>query len=215
SLDNRSGIIAADQLTVNAKTFDNRDGETIAEQLTLQLDDLDNSAGIMAATSTNTDSLTINIANQLINTEGLIYANGINGEINAQVLANEAGIIEFIGSGELHLTAMELNNTGGASIRSNHNLRLNSETVDNSDGSLVANSNVSIEADDVINHGGRIMAGEHLAVNAGSFSNNQSVEAPDWPGLVSANWVELTIGALTNNVGGRIEANTLKVNADV
>src|SRR5690606_9720639 len=124
SLDNRSGIIAADQLTVNAKTFDNRDGETIAEQLTLQLDDLDNSAGIMAATSTNTDSLTINIANQLINTEGLIYANGINGEINAQVLANEAGIIEFIGSGELHLTAMELNNTGGASIRSNHNLRL-------------------------------------------------------------------------------------------
>jgi filamentous hemagglutinin len=214
ALDNRAGLIAGGELIVHTQTLDNRHGEVIVERLSLDVNDLNNSDGVLAATAAGSDNLTISVNNLLNNASGLIYSDGTNANINAAQINNAAGSIEHIGNGQLHIDTTQLINIDGASIRSDHNLRLSvTSSLDNSDGNILANNDVDVAATSVINHGGTVMAGRKLALLATDISNARSDAVVDWSGLISADWIELTIAELNNRSGGRIEANNLRITA--
>ncbi|GLS24774.1 hemagglutinin repeat-containing protein [Marinibactrum halimedae] len=168
----------------SSNTIENRVGTMAGQRLSMVARSLDNQAGTLVAQSAGTESLVVDIENQLDNDQGVMASEG-DALVSAASLNHGGGVL----SGDnLSLTTEALSITDGSVIAGN-NLVVQSSTVDNLQGQLLAVNAMNVDADSLLN-GGQIQAssidlsvaqltnsanaivqGENLAITASTVNN--------------------------------------------
>ena len=213
-LDNRAGTLALNNLNINAQHFDNREGELIADNLAVIANSLNNNEGVIATTEQGSDdNLQLTVMGTLTNNQGLIQGGGKNSLINADILTNDGGDIIHTGAGVLTINAANINNTQGGDIHSNNDLALGvTGHLENNASVISATDTANVNADTIANKGGTLIAGDYLAIQATTLTN--SSPAANLVGLISSNWLKLTIDTLNNQTGSRINAEEIELDIE-
>ncbi|MDE1465492.1 DUF637 domain-containing protein, partial [Spartinivicinus poritis] len=175
NLDNRSGVVAANQVTITGNSHvDNSQGEIVAEQLTIQTtNELINDAGLISQLGDNTQILSAKtIRNGIVNgQQGRIESNATHLTLQAESLEN-SGDITHVGTGTLDVAIQWLNNLKGK-LQSNQSLNVSADSIDNSQGIIGAN-NVELTTQQALNNqSGLIQAKNNTTLTVGSDLLNQ------------------------------------------
>jgi filamentous hemagglutinin len=221
SVNNQGGTLSGQAATqLNAASLDNRQAGRVLSQggLTLVATQVWNASGGLIASNGNLSitaqnfdnsqqgkvssaaALTADIAGQLVNSAGVITANGA--QIKAATLDNrQAG--QVLSQGGLTLNAGQLWNASGGLITSNGNLLITAQNLDNSQQGKVSSlaaltANIS---GPLLNNGGGLITGSGVQINTTFLDNRQAGQV-------------LSLGSLTiagpqvwNASGGLISSN--------
>ncbi|UZJ62008.1 filamentous hemagglutinin N-terminal domain-containing protein [Pseudomonas sp. KU26590] len=244
---NSAGVITASGARINAATLDNRQAGQVVSQgdLTVTAGQLLNANGgqiasdaSLAITAQNLDNsqqgkissaaaLTADISGQLLNSAGVITANGAR--INAATLDNrQAG--QVVSLGGLTLNAGQLWNASGGLITSNGNLAITAQNLDNStQGKISSVGALSADiAGQLLNSAGLITAngaqikastldnrqgGQVLSQGALTIASGQLLNANN--GVIASNGnLAITAQDLDNNTQGKI-SSVAALSADI
>jgi len=243
---NSAGVLTANDAHINAATLDNRQAGQVLSQvgLTVTAGQLLNanggqiaSDGNLSITAQNLDNstqgkvssaaaLTADISGQLLNSAGVITANGA--QIKASTLDNrQAG--QVVSLGGLTLNAGQLWNASGGLITSNANVAITAQNLDNStQGKISSVGALSADiAGQLLNSAGLIKANGSTRINAASLDNRggelSSVsdlsvrvngQLSNVRGLISAKGIDLHAGSLLNDDGSISSDAALNVVVD-
>ncbi|NMH66674.1 hemagglutinin repeat-containing protein [Shewanella salipaludis] len=205
-LSNIDGEVYADTINAAAASLDNRQGVIIAQQVALDGIDLNNSSGTIGAFSTTGKNLSLNFSHSIDNSAlGVIKAAGNFAELNSGQLDNTSGSIVLAGNnGSLQISAGTLGNIQGQ-IQTNGELLLTGNSINNQFGYISALGDVSIAAADVNNSAGQILA-DKLQLTTEQLANTDGV-------IRAATELNLHSPLLTNQ-RGVISAHSLKLSSD-
>ena len=182
ALTNTSGTIEAnDSLTLNAGSLSNRNG---------------------TITSIGTDDSQLTTSGSLDNSEGLIQSNAQNLSLNARTVTNNNGKIMHRGSGDLSLSATEINNRGGIIASAGRLIATDFISLYNT---LLTGQVAEIQADhieldsvraNIDNNGGKLIAtgSNSININANQLDNDNGI-------VDSQGDLDLTLLILKNNAG--------------
>ncbi|MDE1465724.1 DUF637 domain-containing protein, partial [Spartinivicinus poritis] len=215
NLDNRSGVVAANQVTITGNSHvDNSQGEIVAEQLTIQTtNELINDAGLISQLGDNTQLLsTKTIRNGIISgQQGRIESNATHLTLQAESLEN-SGDITHVGTGTLDVAIQWLNNLKGK-LQSNQSLNVSADSIDNSQGIIGAN-NVELTTQQALNNqSGLIQAKNNTTLTVGSDLLNQQGQIQ---ALAGNGQTQVKVQGQLDNTHGiiRSENQQLTVNAN-
>ncbi|MCF1289506.1 hemagglutinin repeat-containing protein [Enterobacter kobei] len=224
TLDNSSGLLAADQLTLTAKRLQNHKGQISqsgTRGLTLNHQDgIDNREGVIAANATvnvnaasldnrkgqivaaDTDSaLTIKTAGLTDNREGELAAAG-SISMSADTLNNSSGFISAE-HGRVALTSRNALANVGGTIAAHDTLTLDSAGLNNDEGLIQSGADMIVDThgnrlsnNTTLTNGGIVSFGT-LNVNAGSISNQHGMLASAKETVVTAADVDNRNGTLS------------------
>ncbi|UXZ20945.1 filamentous hemagglutinin N-terminal domain-containing protein [Pseudomonas sp. YeP6b] len=175
SVDNQGGEISSSQaFTLAANTLNNRNAKLLSEQ-----------------------ALTVRIAQELDNTQGLVSANAL--DIHAGSLDNNGGTLSA-GDGLLAQIDAALDNRNGKVLA--RTAVVSSATLDNRQGLVQGDATLNLTSQGLLdNRQGTLFAGQGLAVSAGSLDNSGKGN------LYSQAGVSLNLnGGHLNNQSGVIHA---------
>ncbi|WP_070356517.1 filamentous hemagglutinin N-terminal domain-containing protein [Pseudomonas lutea] len=229
TLDNRQAgqVLSQGGLTLNAGQLWNAGGGLITSNgnLSITARDLDNSAlGKISSVA----ALSADISGQLLNSAGLITANGV--QINTATLDNHEGG-QVLSQGILSIAANQLKNASGGAVTSNGDLLITAQNLDNSQQGKVSSlaaltANIS---GPLLNNGGGLITGSGVQINTTMLDNRQAgqvlslgsltIAAPQvWNasgGLISSNGnLSITARDLDNSTLGKI-SSVAALSADI
>lgn len=196
TLDNHSGLLAADKLSLTAKRLDNQKGQisqsgTTTLSLT-PLDGIDNRDGVIAANAAltvntatldnrkgqiqaaDTGSLSVETTGLTDNREGVLAA-ADRVSLSADQLRNDGGLIDA-GKGRATLTThKQLTNVSGQ-ITAAQDLQIHAAGLDTRQG-LVAGQTLALNLHDqaLNNQGGKIGAQKRLTLDGGEVNNDEGL----------------------------------------
>ncbi|MDO8342614.1 MAG: hemagglutinin repeat-containing protein [Cellvibrio sp.] len=179
SIENRAGLIRADQLRLNAQDkIDNSAGGTLAGNLLqLSANNISNNAGLIAAQGNNANALVFDTQNIIDNSLGVIRNGATNWSLQLENINNTGGSVVHLGSGVFTLSNTgTLANTG--TIASVADLHINAVDIDNQ-GNVVADKNLVLNVTGTIanSNTGLIKAGNLLTTQANEFANQGEINA--------------------------------------
>ncbi len=215
SLINLSGVINAQQLTIQATELRNTSGTIFGEQVSLAGSHLFNQGGIITArlAEENNESgansllpiLDIAYTDLIDNSaEGVIESHGQDLTFNTENLINDNGHIAHIGLGVLTIDALIASNNEG-SLVTNGDALLNIGDLSSINGSLSAVGSLSLTGQNLTNDNGTILSNE-LSIDVATLSNEEGVIQ----GITTAN---ISADDL-HNLSGQINAQSLILNSD-
>ena len=191
---NTSGQISGVNLELSADSINNSEGQLVAERLSITSQTLNNAGGVIASTSEQDESLSLDIADTLNNTqEGIIQSTGSSLALEANVINNSGGIINLNSDGELTLNATTINNQAGI-LQSGGSIISVGEHLSNIEGTISA-SEVRVNVEELSNEAGVISA-EQLQASVESINNTNGVIQTTVGGSLS-----LVTTNLNNNQG--------------
>jgi len=210
---NRDGSIQANELSLTALELNNQGGKVEANKLAITTQaDVNNGRsdsgklGLLSALGSAVDSLVLAISGKLNNSEGTLQTNAESLDLAATEIHNSGNIIHA-GSGRLSIGSAEqniqqLNNQG--SIKTNGQLELYANKVDNSGGKLISEKDQQLSvAQQLNNNDGLIESIGSLNIEAQSLSN----QAGEIKALGAANSQVVIAASLDNSAGGKIQSN--------
>jgi len=143
-------------------------------------------------------NLTINTSSNVTNSGTL---QGLNLDLTAGVLNNNAGVITSTGNSNAEINAASLSNSGGVIQSTNDNFTITTRSgeLDNSNGQISHDgSNLTLDSASHLNQqSGVVQSTGQLAVNAEGNLNNTG-------GVLTGSQYQLTSGGTLNNNDGRI-----------
>ncbi|BFM18646.1 hypothetical protein R50073_48290 [Maricurvus nonylphenolicus] len=195
-LSNQQGNINAEEIDGTLLDVNNNSGTLTADTLSLNTQTLSNNYN---GTITGNNQLNLRASVELQNNDGgRIQTNANNASIySGGQLTNRKGSIIHSGTGELQLTANTLDGTEGA-IASNGVARIAVSNLDNTDGNLQAES-ISITSANVINDGGSFIA-DIVSIAADWISNVDGL-------LRGVDELDITVTQNLDNTQGIIQTN--------
>ncbi|MFA9441878.1 hemagglutinin repeat-containing protein, partial [Uliginosibacterium sp. sgz301328] len=201
----RATITAPGQIAIDATGQMSTRGATLtAEHLAINARGLDNTGGVLQ--QTGEDSLVLTFADDFINTDGSLAANG-DAIIAANRFDNERGKVGL--AGPVTVGVQTLNNRNGQILAGGEQTLTVSGALDNTSGTLQAGSAMQLDAASLANAGGRILSSgsQSLAVNVlGDVDNTAGQIAGNGQGQITA--------AQLANEGGKITfANAIQIDA--
>ncbi|PKM17258.1 MAG: hypothetical protein CVV11_21075 [Gammaproteobacteria bacterium HGW-Gammaproteobacteria-15] len=191
ALTNQQGqIYSAGNLALQADSLDNRSGELQAQAISLSSTHLDNRSGQVLALAQQGNSLTVQVNNVLDNRAGTLYSAGGEATVTADSLLNATGNVVQAGSGRLTLSAAMIANGADGVIASNDALWLEAQQLESA-GQLSAQE-LHIQAEMLVNSGaieaanlqlgatntsnsGLIAAQQQLQLTAGMLTNSGTI----------------------------------------
>ncbi|WP_240224801.1 hemagglutinin repeat-containing protein [Rheinheimera hassiensis] len=191
ALTNQQGqIYSAGNLALQADSLDNRSGELQAQAISLSSTHLDNRGGQVLALAQQGNSLTVQVNNVLDNRAGTLYSAGGEATVTADSLLNAAGSVVQAGSGRLTLSTAMIANGADGVIASNDALWLEAGQLESA-GQLSAQE-LHIQADTLVNSGaieaanlqlgatntnnsGLIAAQQQLVLNGTALTNSGTI----------------------------------------
>ena len=235
-LENANGAISANTITLNHDTLDNTWGTILADSIdvvgadvindggfiegqTLSLGlqgELDNRGGQLASM----DSLTINVAGDLSNWQGVIDS-GTTINLTANNLNNVGGAISNYGSGDSQLTIANLfDNTDGVLISNSTDLFVQSGLLINTINSNPVGGTIHhagggtfvLQTRNLNNTSGEIASLGDLVIHSNNADNTYEVQIINVGGNIFADHVSLQIDDLINT-DGLLEGGSLLITA--
>ncbi|WP_228270355.1 hemagglutinin repeat-containing protein [Acinetobacter colistiniresistens] len=173
SLNNQKGTIAAEkQADLQAGTINNEAGQIRSQQdqLTLNVqNDLNNFSGEISAAK-NLEIKAKNIQNQ----KGKVVA-GQSLQVDAQQIDNTEGVL--YAKAQQNLTISEQLNNQSGTVVANQQLQVNAGALNNNAGKIRSEQNqLDLHIQNRLdNQSGEIFAGSHAKINAAEFNNQQGV----------------------------------------
>lgn len=229
SLSNQSGLIQANDLTLNTRSLSNSqsgtDGGIIGvNNLTLSATEVlnnaasgkilsGNSAGINTAQLNNTDGSLIqakalDITAKTIDNSNTYAVNTIGGLVGTDTLKLKADSVNnttgYIAGGLLTLQTPTLINKQGL-IATEGDLSFTQSVLDNQEGGISAR-NLSIDSEQINNQSGRLLASQTLNAQAAQV-NNQG-------GILSAGGQMTVQGGTLNNQAGLVQGKNTTIISD-
>src|SRR5690554_205886 len=188
AIDNRQGLIysAGERLTVSAHSLDNNQGDLVladgllvltigdtlknsgqiqAESIRLQAGDLDNNRGVLLAN-------TMTAAAGVIKNTGAIQADTLS--LSGNRYWAEGGSLLSLSDADLFMQFTAIDNLNNSRIENQGNgaLRLDAESIDNSDSQITAAVEIDINAKQLNNNNGFLFA-EDFTLDVRSLDNRQ------------------------------------------
>lgn len=222
-LNNQNGLLrSGTTTTLTAQQLDNSttqgDNKGIEGQtVNVTSDTLNNQSGSLLAN----DSMTLNIAGQLDNRNGLMSAsNTLTMDGRALQLTNTDGTASA--GTLLALNALSL--TGDGQLLSTGDMAVTSQQGFSNQGMLIANNNLTLTTDGDITNSGQLLAGNSLNVHGTSLTNQLAGEINGGTdrlyfthsitnyGLIDGGLTWLETGTLNNTGTGRIYGDSVGVN---
>ncbi|MFJ2993043.1 hemagglutinin repeat-containing protein, partial [Pandoraea sp. NPDC087047] len=173
AFDNTRGTLnAGEALSLQADAIDNTLGQMQSRSLSVYARHLNNRSGSIGQTGIGAHDLAqLHVAQRLSNHMGSIHLAARDATIDAAEFGNAGGTVAHAGSGVLSINGQALGNRNGR-IGTNGGLRLNAESLENSEGQLTALRHLTFNVREAIsNASGRIAANANIAVEAGSLDN--------------------------------------------
>ncbi|BBW24134.1 TPA: hemagglutinin repeat-containing protein [Enterobacter kobei] len=213
TLDNSSGLLAADQLTLTAKRLQNHKGQISqsgTRGLTLNHQDgIDNREGVIAANAT----VNVNAAS-LDNRKGQIVAADTDSALTiktAGLTDNREG--ELAAAGSISMSADTLNNSSGFISAEHGRVALTSRNaLANVGGTIAAHDNLTLDSAGLNNDEGLIQSGADMIVDThgNRLSNNTTLTTG---GIVSFGTLNVNAGSISNQHGMLASAKETVVTA--
>ena len=213
TLDNSSGLLAADQLTLTAKRLQNQKGQISqsgTRGLTLNHQDgIDNREGMIAANAT----VSVNAAS-LDNRKGQIVAADTGSALTiktAGLTDNREG--ELAAAGSISLSADTLNNSSGFISAEHGRVGLTSRNaLANVGGTIAAHDTLTLDSAGLNNDEGLIQSGADMIVDThgNRLSNNTTLTTG---GIVSFGTLNVNAGSISNQHGMLASAKETVVTA--
>ncbi|MEB6645966.1 hemagglutinin repeat-containing protein [Enterobacter kobei] len=212
-MDNSSGLLAADQLTLTAKRLQNQKGQISqsgTRGLTLNHQDgIDNREGMIAANAT----VSVNAAS-LDNRKGQIVAADTGSALTiktAGLTDNREG--ELAAAGSISMSADTLNNSSGFISAEHGRVALTSRNaLANVGGTIAAHDNLTLDSAGLNNDEGLIQSGADMIVDThgNRLSNNTTLTTG---GIVSFGTLNVNAGSISNQHGMLASAKETVVTA--
>lgn len=206
--------------------LDNQSGDIAGQNISLSADSLDNTAGQISAEHT----LSITLVNQLLNQQKASLISGQELLLTASILDNQNSTIAS--EGLLSIFARQLRNEQQATLAANDQLQITAQQVSNhSQGRIYSqNKGVNIAADGLNNNSGLIQARDTLNLDIAQQLSNQSGRIISEQGAVSVqahsvdnragiiasllDRLTLSVRSLFNNQSGIAQGQSLTVQAN-
>lgn len=213
TLDNSSGLLAADQLTLTAKRLQNHKGQISqsgTRGLTLNHQDgIDNREGVIAANAT----VNVNAAS-LDNRKGQIVAADTGSALTiktAGLTDNREG--ELAAAGSISMSADTLNNSSGFISAEHGHVGLTSRNaLANVGGTIAAHDTLTLDSAGLNNDEGLIQSGADMIVDThGNRLSNKTTLTTG--GIVSFGTLNVNAGSISNQHGMLASAKETVVTA--
>ncbi|WP_080417704.1 hemagglutinin repeat-containing protein [Burkholderia ubonensis] len=221
-LTNRGGTIVGHTAKVDGTTLDNSSGTVQADRVSLGATDVVNRGGTI--TQTGTGAMAVNVSGTLDNSSGgTLQSNSTDLALVPVMLRNNGGTITHAGNGTLTLgngagsvsnvggtiagngrvvaQTGALNNTSG-SINGQAGLSVTvGGALNNKNGKLSSDTDLGLTSGTLTNDGGRIGAITNATIHTGSMTNQSgSIVAPN---------LSVTADSTVDNSRGKLETNQL------
>jgi filamentous hemagglutinin len=208
TLDNTNGEIATNgQADITAKQIDNRQGTLFAQrQLEMQANRLQNQEGQLM--SKQAAGIT---AKEIDNGQGILEA-AKELRVTTDLLVNDNGTITSLDDSGLVISAgQKLSNVGGL-IGSNGTSHISADQLDNTGGQVLAKQNVNIKTmEQLDNSSGILSAGSNLTIQQanGSITNTQGTIQAGSDLTIAAREADVMSGSFAANHNLSIQAQNL------
>ncbi|AMP13302.1 hemagglutinin repeat-containing protein [Collimonas pratensis] len=205
SFKNVNGVVDAATVALTVPQLDNSSGKITADQLSITSTNLTNEHGQIIQYGTNPTSIAV--AGTLDNSNGgLLQVNSSDLSLTPQTLNNNGGTIALSGSGTLTVNVANgaggLSNTGG-SIGGNGQTTVLAASIANQGGSVFAQKQLNVTATQggVDNSAGGYIGGSSLNLNAANGQINNT------SGKIEGTQQAVTLNAQSlNNAGGTVQS---------
>jgi len=203
ALDNQQGVLSAEQLQLSVKDrLHNQTGQIQGTEVVIHTDHLVNQHGSITALGSTTESLKLNAASLLNNSQGNILAKGSQLSLQSQQILNEQGKILHGGTDGFTLnSALQLHNNSGL-LQTAGRLDLQTPQLNNQQG-MIGAQQLLLSGAELDNRAGQLSAtadtGTGLKLNFSGDIDNSEL------GLIqSAGQVAVIQSANLRNERGRI-----------